>query len=86
MSEGIAELFWTLDGWPSLTEPNCADVHCLGLGLTADWTKDCHVDFYDLAFLANSWLNDFGWKDIADLANQWLHCNDPQDANCKTDW
>jgi arabinan endo-1,5-alpha-L-arabinosidase len=42
----IAELFWTPDGWPSLTEPNCADVHRLGLGLTADWTKDCHVDFY----------------------------------------
>jgi len=82
----IHELYWTPDGWPSLTEPNCADVHRLGLGLTADWTQDCYVDFYDLAFLANSWLDNFGWKDIADLADQWLRCNDPQDPNCTATW
>jgi len=78
----IHELFWTPDGWPSLTEPNCADVHRLGYGLTADWTQDCHVDFYDLAFLANSWLDGFDWEDIVDLADQWLRCNDPQNPNC----
>jgi arabinan endo-1,5-alpha-L-arabinosidase len=82
----IHELFWTLDGWPSLTEPNCADVHSLGFGLTADWTQDCYVDFYDLAFLADAWLNDFYWQDIADLAAYWLQCNNPADANCTANW
>lgn len=82
----IHELFWTPDGWPTLTEPNCGDVHSLGYGLAADWTQDCYVDFYDLAFLADAWLNDFDWQDIADLAAYWLQCNNPQDANCTANW
>jgi len=82
----IHELFWTLDGWPSLTEPTCADVHNLGFGLASDWTQDCYVDFYDLAFLANAWLNDFDLQEFADLGMYWLQCNNPQDANCMTNW
>lgn len=82
----IHELFWTPDGWPSLTEPNCADVHDAGFGLIPDWTQDCYVDFYDWAFLADAWLDDFGWQDVADLATYWLQCNNPEDANCTPNW
>jgi hypothetical protein len=81
----IHELFWTPDGWPSLIEPNCADVHNLGFGLDADWSADCYIDFQDLALLANSWLVDFYWEDIDVLADQWLLCNDPTDPNCMPD-
>lgn len=78
----IHQLFWTPDGWPSLTEPNCADVHNLGFGLAADWAADCYIDFHDLALLANSWLDDFHWEDLDLLADQWLLCNNPADPNC----
>jgi len=51
--------------------PSCADVIADGYGIAADLSgpadePDCHVDLYDLAALANSWLD----------------CNDPDDANC----
>lgn len=82
----IHELFWTPDGWPSLTEPNCADVHDLGFGLAADWTEDCYVDYYDLAFLADAWLSDFDWQEFVDLGMYWLQCNNPPDANCTPNW
>jgi arabinan endo-1,5-alpha-L-arabinosidase len=78
----IHELFWTPDGWPTLTEQNCADVHGLGYGFPADWMEDCYINFYDFAFLANDWLDDFGWQDVAVLAEDWLQCNNPQDVNC----
>ncbi len=82
----IHRLFWTPDGWPTLTEPNCADVHNLGLGLAADWNGDCYVNSYDLAFLAKFWLVDFNWEDLAVLAGQWLLCNNPADHNCPDNW
>jgi arabinan endo-1,5-alpha-L-arabinosidase len=78
----IHELFWTPDGWPTLTEQTCADVHNLGYGLPADWIEDCYINFYDFAFLANDGLSGFDWYDVADLATDWLQCNNPQDVNC----
>jgi len=51
--------------------PSCENVIADGLGIAADLsgpagTPDCRVDLYDLAALANSWLD----------------CNDPDDVNC----
>jgi len=55
----------------TITIPTCEDVIADGYGFAADLSgpadePDCHVDLYDLAALANSWLD----------------CNDPDDANC----
>ncbi|MBN2182367.1 MAG: arabinan endo-1,5-alpha-L-arabinosidase [Sedimentisphaerales bacterium] len=82
----IHRLFWTPDGWPSLNEPNCADVYNLGYGLAADFAPDCYIDFHDLAFLAKSWLIDYHWEGLAVLAEQWLLCNNPADPNCTPNW
>ncbi|MBN1456524.1 MAG: arabinan endo-1,5-alpha-L-arabinosidase [Sedimentisphaerales bacterium] len=82
----IHELFWTPDGWPSFTEPTCADVHNLGAALPSDWVQDCYVDFHDLLFLAENWSNGYDLQDFADLAEYWLQCNEPSDGNCIMNW
>jgi len=69
-----------------LAPSNCTLVHNLGFGLVPDWAQDCYIDFYDLAFLANAWLNDFDSQDLADLVTYWLQCNNPEDANCTPNW
>jgi hypothetical protein len=69
-----------------LASGTCSLVRSHGFGLVPDWTKDCYVNFYDWAFLANAWLNDFDWQDFADLATDWLQCNNPPDANCTPNW
>jgi len=78
----IHRLYWTPDGWPSLDEQDCEDVYNLGYGLAADWAADCYIDFHDLAFLANSWLDGCDWENLAVLADHWLLCNHPADPNC----
>jgi hypothetical protein len=55
----------------TITIPTCSDVIADGYGIPADLsgpqgTPDCRVDMYDLAALANNWLD----------------CNDPDDVNC----
>jgi arabinan endo-1,5-alpha-L-arabinosidase len=80
----IHRLYWTPDGWPSLTEQTCEDVYNLGYGLASDWAADCYIDFRDLALLANSRLESYGWEELAVLADQWLLCNNPADPNCST--
>jgi arabinan endo-1,5-alpha-L-arabinosidase len=72
--------------WRGIPPTDCALVHARGYGLVADWIKDCYIDFYDLAFMANSWLNDFSCEDLADLAEYWLQCNNPEDPNCTPNW
>jgi arabinan endo-1,5-alpha-L-arabinosidase len=65
-----------------LASGTCLLVHSHGFGLAADWIEDCYINFYDFAFLADAWLDDFDWQDVADLAEDWLQCNNPQDVNC----
>jgi hypothetical protein len=56
----------------TLVVPTCADVIADGKAIVGDLsgpqgTPDCRVDMYDLAALANSWLD----------------CNDPDDVDCE---
>ena len=82
----IHKLFWTPNGWPSLTEATCAQVHNAGAGLPPDWVPDCYVDIDDLQFLAEEWSNGYNLQDFVDLATYWLQCNEPSDDNCIMNW
>jgi|GEM_PF-769441 len=55
----------------TLTIPTCENVLADGLGMAADLsgpngTPDCYINLYDLAVIANSWLD----------------CNNPADTHC----
>ncbi len=39
-----------------------------------DINKDCRVDFFDFAILAQDWLAGTGWDDVETLAGNWLVC------------
>jgi hypothetical protein len=40
-----------------------------------DLNKDCRVNFFDFAILAQDWLVTSDWNDLAALAGNWLYCN-----------
>jgi hypothetical protein len=40
--------------------------------LPGDYCEDCFVDLKDLAFIANSWLDEYDMLDLVDIANYWL--------------
>lgn len=69
-----------------LASGTCMLVRSHGFGLIPDLTKDCYIDFYDFAVLANAWLNGLDGQDLTDLAADWLMSNDPQDDNCLPNW
>jgi hypothetical protein len=56
-----------------------ADVSCCGDYKhpypVGDLNKDCRVDFFDFAILAQDWLTGSDWNDLTDLAGNWLYCN-----------
>jgi arabinan endo-1,5-alpha-L-arabinosidase len=69
-----------------LASGTCLLVRSHGKGLIPDWKQDCYINFYDLAVMANGWLNGYYVPDLANLAAGWLQCNNPQDANCEPNW
>lgn len=52
------------------TPADCNAAINMGFGLTADFNKDCYVNF----------------KDFADFAASWLDCVNPLDSTCQTPW
>jgi hypothetical protein len=55
-----------------------ADVSCCGdykhPRPAGDLNEDCRVDFFDFAILAQDWLAESDWDDLATLADSWLQC------------
>jgi hypothetical protein len=55
-----------------------ADVSCCGDYKhpypAGDLNEDCRVNFFDFAILAQDWLAESDWDDLATLADNWLVC------------
>ncbi|OQA00404.1 MAG: hypothetical protein BWY69_01723 [Planctomycetes bacterium ADurb.Bin401] len=40
--------------------------------LAGDYYEDCSVNFLDLAFIAESWMNEYDAYDLKDISDNWL--------------
>jgi hypothetical protein len=40
--------------------------------LPGDYYQDCVVDFYDLVYIGDSWMNEYNMLDLKDISDNWL--------------
>ncbi|MCE5341328.1 MAG: hypothetical protein LLF92_09430 [Planctomycetaceae bacterium] len=40
--------------------------------MTGDFNEDCSIDFYDIAYIGDSWMNEYDMLDLKDISGNWL--------------
>lgn len=40
--------------------------------MPGDFNDDCAIDFYDLAYIGESWMNEYNMLDLKDISDNWL--------------